>query len=311
MRRLLSLSLFPVLLLVTACSESSTEPGEDHTGGRGSSAEDEDGGGTSGAGNLPEDGSTSVEIQFRALVGDRDFACGQTYEKIGAQETTVEAQDLRFYLQDVGLITKDGKEVPLELEERSPWQAEGVVLLDFEDGTEACERTGGSKDQNHRITGKLPEGDYEAITFTIGVPSELNHANPISLPAPLKASTMSWGWLMGFKFTKFELAEVDGTGVGFFHIGSTECDGDFIEETIECARPNRIRIRLEDFDWEQDRVVLDLARLFQSTDLSVSSQCHGGSAETCADMSAQLGLDWEKNSVDSSEQTVFRVEPRE
>ncbi|HTV23132.1 MAG TPA: MbnP family protein, partial [Polyangiaceae bacterium] len=79
-----------------------------------------------------------VTLNFAARVGDAPFACGSSYDDVGSTEVTVEPQDFRFFVHDIRLITADATEVPVEIDERSPWQARGTALLDFEDATGAC-----------------------------------------------------------------------------------------------------------------------------------------------------------------------------
>src|SRR5262245_48335443 len=74
-----------------------------------------------------------VAIRFGAAIGDEPFACGETYEDVGSTGATVTPRELRLYVQDLRLITADGAEVPVQLDDRSPWQSRsaGVALLDF------------------------------------------------------------------------------------------------------------------------------------------------------------------------------------
>jgi hypothetical protein len=126
---------------------------------------------------------------------------------------------------------------------------------------------------------------------------------------------MSWGWLMGYRFFVAELAQVDGMGVGIFHLGSTGCDNSHGEggaggegpdygapPTVACSNANRPEIRLDDFDFEKEVIVADLGATFEALDLSGMAMCHGAGA-TCDTLYSTVGLD-------ENEQTVFRVEAK-
>lgn len=196
--------------------EGSVEPkAGSHSGGSAGApdgaAGDDALGGQGGAGNAA--GSTNgggsseleaVTIRFKATMGDAAFACGQTYEGQGTAATTVVPQDLRFFVEQVRLIDADDNEVPVVLDERAPFQSKEVALLDFEDGTAAC--INGNAELNSTITGKVPPGNYVGIVFSTAVPEELNHADPTTLPAPLQAGGLSWGWLFGYRFIVAEVA---------------------------------------------------------------------------------------------------------
>ena len=55
-------------------------------------------------------GSQEVELSFAAMVGDREFVCGDTYENLGSHDTTLRLVDFRFYVQDVALKNAAGEE---------------------------------------------------------------------------------------------------------------------------------------------------------------------------------------------------------
>lgn len=154
-------------------------------------------------------GGVALTLQFRAVVGDQPFACGAEYTNVGTSHSTVTPQDFRFYVSDVALIDAQGREVPFTIDEAAPYQGGGVALLDFEDASGACQN--GNEPTNTVISGTAPAGVYTAIRFSTAVPLELNHQDPTTLPAPLQAGDMTWGWLYGYKFIKAELLEVAST----------------------------------------------------------------------------------------------------
>ena len=76
--------------------------------------------------------SQDVAITVAAMVGEVEFACGDSYENLGSDDTTLSIVDFRFYVQDVELKNADGDWVPIALANnhcRSTNRA-----LDFEDG---------------------------------------------------------------------------------------------------------------------------------------------------------------------------------
>lgn len=243
-----------------------------------------------------------VEIRFRPHIFERAFACGETYEEIGAKKSRVQPADLRFYVQDLALIDANGKTVPVQIDQRDPWQTPQVALIDFQDDRGVCS---GTPETNDRITGLAPPGDYRGVVFSNGVPEQLNHEDPLKHPAPLQVSDLSWGWLTGFRFFVAELRHSDGMGVGMLHIGSTACGGTLGRST--CANPNRNRVELKDFDPRRDEIVVDLGELFAETDVTMGSQCHGSSVQlACAALFERLGVDMASGRP-LPEQRVYRV----
>jgi uncharacterized repeat protein (TIGR04052 family) len=253
----------------------------------------------------------NVTIRFRAKVFDQPFACRQIYRAVGAPEATVTPADLRFFVQDLRLIADDGRAVAVALDERSPWQIASVALIDFEDQTGACSQ--GTAITNTEITGSVPDGHYDGVQFSNGVPEDLNHADPLKYPAPLQVTDLTWGWLTGFKFFVAELrqaadpnddAGVAGSGLGMLHVGAAACNG--TPQGTYCQHQNRNDVRLPHFDPEHNAIVVDVAALFSKTDLASDTQCHSD-IEACEPLFGNVGIDW-KTGRSTDTQSVYRVE---
>jgi len=144
-----------------------------------------------------------VAIDFAAYVGESEFACGESYEGVGTAKSTITPKDFRFYVSDVALIDENGEAVPLELEQDGKWQYQNTALLDFEDGTSACDN--GTAQMNTTIVGTVPEGDYQSLQFTMGVPQKLNHDDAAIAPSPLNVTSMWWNWQGGYKFLRVDM----------------------------------------------------------------------------------------------------------
>jgi uncharacterized repeat protein (TIGR04052 family) len=254
------------------------------------------------------DETRSVTVRFRAVIAGEPFACGARY--VDGAGTRFTPADLRVFVADVALLTPDGAEQPVTLDVRPPWQQESVALVDFEDGSAAC--AAGTRDVNLEVHGVVPAGEYRGLAFTNAVPQTLNHADPASLPAPLQAGSMSWGWLQGYRFLMAELVAVPSgdAGVGgsaLLHLGSSACSGNPSAGGIRCDRPNRNRVRLSDFDPDSDAVILDVGLLFQGTDLGRVSTCHS-SGPDCAPFMERVGLELADGSA-TAQQSVYHAAP--
>jgi uncharacterized repeat protein (TIGR04052 family) len=210
-------------------------------------------------------------IHFSARVGELDVACGITYEGLGSEASSVTISDFRLYVSDVRLLTAEGEEVSLELEQDSLWQLDNVALLDFEDGSSTCSEIG-NNDQRSVITGTLPEGEYSGLVFNLGVPFELNHLDVTTAASPLNVSALWWNWQFGYKFARIDLM-ADGEEPWPIHLGSTGCEAAIgtIPPEEPCAQPNLVEVRLDEFDPRKDFVVADLAMLVEGVNLSEST----------------------------------------
>lgn len=262
-----------------------------------------------GATTADSQATQPVRLRFRAQVGSQPFDCGASYAPPGAPAVDFTPVDLRLFVQEPRLIDAFGKEHAIVLDVQAPWQLEDVALLDFEDGSGSC--VVGTTDTNMEITGFVPPGEYTGLSFSNAVPERFNHADPATLPPPLQAGGMSWGWLLGYRFV---MAEVVATPAGdqerasaLLHLGSTGCSGNPSLGTIRCERPNRNRIVLEEFNVERDAVVVDIRELLAEVDLGTETTCHS-SGEECAPFFASVGLATGDGSA-TAEQTLYRVEP--
>jgi uncharacterized repeat protein (TIGR04052 family) len=299
----ISVRLFGLALAAVGCSDAKT-PAEDSSA---TMREDAATASSNDAGHVAAS-AQAITIQFKPKVLDRDFACGTTYDGLGSTHVSAQPADFRMYVQDVRLIDDQGKEVSMNLDERSPWQTATVALLDFEDASGACT---GNSIINDTLTGSVPPGKYRGLVFRNGVPEEQNHQDPIDDQGPLQITDLNWSWLGGFKFFVGELRSGSGiaaTGAptgGVLHVGSRACSGS-PAIGISCSRANRNEVRLDDFDPASSVVVADLGALFADSDLSGTVLCHSD-LDACAPLFARLGIDWDSG-TSTTDQAVYRVE---
>ena len=241
--------------------------------------------------------------EFRAI-NDKNT----TYTNLGSSDANATIKDFRFFLSDIKLINKNGKEVLLKVKE-SDYQHQdtntNLVLFDYE--------TSSNKTTNNLIDASVAQGDYTAIEFTLGVPEKLNHIEFPDINA-LNHSKMAWNWQAGRKFTKIELLP-NGSKQWNFHLGSTGCKDN--DGSIECKQPNRVRVKLDNFDITKDTIVFDLSKLIEDTDITTNDGakpgCMGSLADQdCLDTFVKLDInidakDGKCTGSDCSEQVVFNT----
>lgn len=202
--------------------------------------------------------SDAVAIEFAAKVGSQDFVCGENYDNLGSDDSSLQISDFRFYVQEVELRNADGDYVAVTLD-ANDWQTGNVALLDFEDGCTDL----GNEPTNTVVTGTVPAGVYDGLRFKMGVPFELNHQNPATAPSPLNLTAMQWDWQGGYKFLRIDSGTFSMTDWRM-HLGSTGCDGDpVMGGTTSCTTSNRVDVELAAFDPAGDTVVADFAALVE------------------------------------------------
>ncbi|HGG56491.1 MAG TPA: metallo-mystery pair system four-Cys motif protein [Nannocystis exedens] len=255
--------------------------------------------------------SQTITLRFAPMVGDADFACGQSYPGLGTTGATVQANDFRLYLHDITLLHSDGSREPLELDE-SEWQSGTVALLDFEDASGECV---GSPQTNLEITGqRSDDSEITGVEFTLGVPEAQNHLDSASAASPLNIPGMYWSWLGGYKYLRVDLTTSGGEPF-VFHLGATGCAGD-TAEGYTCSHGNRISLAFDNFDPTTDRIAVDLAALVESSDLTTANDimedpvegCMSGPGDPeCAPLFISLGLEHGSTKTHPEAQTVFQV----
>ncbi len=268
----------------------------------------------------------TIELRFAAQVGDEAFGCDKTFMGLGTADSMATPLDFRLYLHDVRLVDSTGKQWPLDVTDDGLWQRDGLVLLDFEDKTGTC--INGTTPTNRFVRGTIDPGHDEptitGVTFKLGVPFELNHADVATAASPLNLSGLFWNWQGGYKFARLDLSVMGampveggegGHGAGGFniHLGSTGCDLDAGTQTVSsCAAPNRGTIALTDYDHTTDTIVIDLAEAVKGLDLSTDGGgapgCMSGKDDPeCASIFAAFGIDLTTGGPAQS-QSAFRVE---
>ncbi len=233
-----------------------------------------------------------VAIRFRPMVGAEPFAFGRSYSGIGKSNATLTPSDYALYISNVRLVTADGKEVSVTLDQDGVYQNGDLALLDFEDGTGPC--SNGNAPMHTEITGTVPEGKYTGVRFTIGVPFERNHLDLTTQPSPLSVTRMFWAWNSGHKFARFDAKSSTGKN-WVLHLGSTGCTPSGSASVIPttCAQQNRVEVAFDKFDADADVVIADAAAVLSGNGVTPDANevCMSGLRSTpCAPIFAALGL---------------------
>ncbi|MCY1060760.1 MbnP family copper-binding protein [Nannocystis sp. SCPEA4] len=270
-----------------------------------------------------------VEIVFEGRVGGEPFACGRSYSGLGKDGAAATPQDFRFYVHDVRLVTVEGDEHPVTIEDDGVYQGGGVALIDFEDGSGSC--ANGTPELHTTLKGVVAaqprhggggSHTFVGLRFKIGVPEEVNHTDLTQAPAPLNDTTMSWSWNYGhIFFTAWGVVEADAPYTVGLHVGSIGCEGDAMAgEIVACTNSNRPEIVLDGFVAETGKVTVDWGAVFSGLALATpSAECEEMEGETtcachsfgpealCSSMFSPLGLDW-TNGDSTTNQAIFRVQ---
>lgn len=267
---------------------------------------------------------TRFQLAFHASLGDRlrDVSCDTPLTELGTSKAQGELLDLALFVHGLTFLRADGSVIPATLD-ASEWQAENVVLLDFQNKSDSC--SGAEKPINTVIKGEVENSEgIVGVRFVLGIPPALNHLDPATVKAPLNAPNMFWGWQGGYKAMRFDVSPANGItrpsdpnflGTNFFfHLGSTDCVGDpTLGEDVSCGRVNQAVITLDNFHLESSAVTIDLEALVSALNLEVDTTDSPGCMSAIQDVECesyftQLGMDLNLGqSVPSLNQSVFRL----
>ena len=193
--------------------------------------------------------------------------------------------ELAFYVSDVKMIDSAGAAFPVRLNDLKPWQNEGAALISLAVGCAESTEPG-----NRMVSGSVARGRYAAVEFSIGVPFERNHLNPMRAAPPLNVPSMFWTWQTGYKFMRLDLGNAWS-----FHLGSTGCVSDSAMRPPRqpCRQPNVTRIRLPVETAQGGNVLIDLDALLAGIDTTSADNCVGAYRErrVCRQLLQALGLD--------------------
>jgi uncharacterized repeat protein (TIGR04052 family) len=266
---------------------------------------------TQGCDDSSDEEQKSVTIAFEAMIGDELLAVGDTYEGVGTKDNSLTISEAAFYAHGFELVSADGSARSITLDEESPFQHNGHVLLDFsrDDQSQEPELT-----ENRAVTGRAADEDYETLRFHIGVTAEMNHLDVAQAPAPLNVAGMFWAWVGGYKFMRID-GDSDGLEGFRFHLGSTGCtapEGD--PGAATCTTTNVATVELSGFDADESTVVLDVGELFGDADLSANTAdtppgCMASPNDPdCAPVFNKLGLSHPSQDSDPADLAqVFRL----
>jgi uncharacterized repeat protein (TIGR04052 family) len=204
-------------------------------------------------------------VQFAAKVGSESFDCSKSYSSMGSKKSTFRPTDFRLFVRDPKFIRKSGATVDFVLDQDNKFQRDRVALLDFENGTGGCKTE--SPELHTTLEGSVVDtGDLVGFQFDIGFPESENHLDAATAKAPFNAPGMWWSWTGGYKFLRLD-AEVEGSGAWYVHLGSSGCEMKGAKD-YQCAANNTMQVKLDGFQLGKSLVTFDVAKLYQTADLT-------------------------------------------
>jgi uncharacterized repeat protein (TIGR04052 family) len=185
-------------------------------------------------------------------------------------------QQLAFFISQPRVVQNNGEQ-PLLLESND-WQNKQLALLRWSPCYEQSldnNQNSALPTDNHATLQLSQAQDISSasrLKFTLGIPFESNHLNPLSQKPPLNIPTMFWSWRGGHKFFRLDMQSDEQSWI--FHLGSTGCTATSAMRSPqnECSEPNRIEFDLTK-QQNGDVLVLHLDRLIAGIELNNKQAC--------------------------------------
>lgn len=154
-------------------------------------------------------------LNLTASYQNKTLSCGSSQL---SQTEDWQIETLRFFVSKMAL-RRGGEWHEIQFHPND-WQHENVALVSLV--VPDCQ----SAQINHSLSFVSPIDwqDAEAIRFSMGVPFERNHLNPLTQPSPLNLPAMFWSWQLGHKFIRLDMGQPQPREGGWsFHLGSIGC----------------------------------------------------------------------------------------
>ncbi len=227
---------------------------------------------TSSCERAPANSTTTVPVLL--MWQGQPWSCGQPIT-LGGQAMQLDL--LQLYLSEFS------QQSPLSLKP-SANSTDSAVLLGVD-----CHAPAQSARWEIALTRPLVDGP---LHFTLGLPSALNHQNPLTAASAFQAADMHWSWQFGYKFLRIDLAAASATGSPWsFHLGSTGCDAPSVMRapSIECQAPNRVALSVHYHAGQP--LILDLAPLLADFTPTADNSCMSDpQVASCQLLLGRLGL---------------------
>lgn len=217
-----------------------------------------------------------IEVEF--WLANQPLAC----DAFDYQQQTWLVSQLAFFMSELSFSRGNG-EVRPELTQ-SDWQTSDLALI--QPKLKDCKGESGldaqpvseslSVNTAIRFTSAVNIEEVDEVSFSLGVPFELNHQNPLQQPSPLNLPSMFWSWRSGHKFFRMDLQAPNKSWV--FHLGSVGCESASVMRSPQfpCLQPNKMHFRLPK-QKSGHTLVVHLDRLLTDVSLANDGSClfHG------------------------------------
>ncbi|MDT0596126.1 MbnP family copper-binding protein [Glaciecola petra] len=225
--------------------------------------------------HLSKQKSIQQQLLTKVVYGEHALTCDNEFIH---HNILWQANSLGFFLSNFEMREEQSdtwKKISLEVND---WQTPDTALLWF------VANCGAKEGFNKTLTLNLPLQDKQSFTniaqlrFSMSVPFEVNHANPLTQPSPINLAEMFWSWRLGHKFFRIDMSTMDQpnkTAIWNFHLGSTGCSSasSLRAPVKECEQSNRNTYTVNVGDNASNLLMLDLKILLEGINANRETSC--------------------------------------
>ncbi|MEW6989979.1 MbnP family copper-binding protein [Colwelliaceae bacterium 6441] len=207
----------------------------------------------------------SAQVNFIPTLAQKSFNCHSVHQ---SDKSAWQFSQVQFFVSEFALQDLDGHWQSLKMRDTA-YQTEGVALL----GVHCSEPN--AANWQVEFSQAIDLSLYQNMRFSVGIPFEQNHKNPLTQKSPLNDSSMFWVWQTGHKFLRLEMSNSNENWL--YHLGSTGCKSPSVMRSPQqaCLYPNTVPIELalpETTPSSVD-VLVNLSALMNEITLNEKTRC--------------------------------------
>lgn len=247
-------------------------------------------------------------IKVQLVEEDQVLTCQSAFNANG-DNNAWSVEQFQLFLSNIEVTSDQSKWQRLPLA-KSAYQNASTVLL----GTNCRQQKqqNSAKEYGHWSIDFNDEIDMSKITamrFTLGVPFELNHLNPVKQDSPLNLPSMFWVWQTGHKFLRVELTSESDKWL--YHLGSTGCKAPSVMRApaSPCRYPNTVDFEVPIAQGNEGLLTMNinLSELLKGVEITQDTSCQSEQTnDSCQQLFKNLSLASEDTEL-TTKQRVFSI----
>lgn len=201
----------------------------------------------------------TTTVNFMPILNNQPISC----EPMQGKGNAWGVGQFWFYLSDLQVMN-DKQWTVISLPNNN-WQQNNIALIGMH-----CRD---NKQANVALQLPAFNDDVKSLKFTIGLPVNINHQNPLTATGIFNNANMFWTWQQGYKGLRLDLNNESGDNWAY-HIGAVGCQSSssLRAPTTPCRQTNQVDIVIDNIK-DNIPIIIDLSRVVAGVDIGLHSRC--------------------------------------